>query len=132
MSNGYTLDELTAISGAHTIGFRAPAGGGPQPAPLTPTPFAFNTGGCPLVYGTASPACVASPCVYHLAGASSSDSGQRSTPLLPPLLTWPARCHLPPHRADYFQLVLNGAAPFRTDNVLGREPATQAVRAACQ
>lgn len=45
VQNGYTLTELVALSGAHTIGVRAPPPGtGPAPVPLTPTPTVFNTG----------------------------------------------------------------------------------------
>ena len=40
--NGYTLAELVALSGAHTIGFRRAPNGGRGRQQLSPTPFTFN------------------------------------------------------------------------------------------
>lgn len=53
LANGYTLDELVALSGAHSIGFRQTppvVGTPPSLLPLTSTPYTFNTG--------ARPACI--------------------------------------------------------------------------
>lgn len=41
MGNGYTVKELVALSGAHTVGFVRRGGGGRDP--MSPTPFSFNT-----------------------------------------------------------------------------------------
>ncbi|PRW56218.1 hypothetical protein C2E21_5015 [Chlorella sorokiniana] len=46
LANGYTLDELVALSGAHSIGFRQTppvAGTPPSLVPLTATPSSFDT-----------------------------------------------------------------------------------------
>jgi len=41
LTNGYSLKEMYALNGAHTIGFKRT--GGAQPRALDPSPFAFNT-----------------------------------------------------------------------------------------
>ena len=117
---GYTLAELAALSGAHTIGFqqrRDPAGGPPLLVPLTPTPNTFDQGGC------AGCACMlgvmgAVPC----AGCTICCL-DRQHPPQPPPYRLAAAVTLP---ADYFNLVLNGAAAFPTDNVLTSDPTTLA------
>lgn len=97
VQNGYSIEDLVALSGSHSIGFHA---GGKTP--MTKNPLAFN-GGARHTWRCAA----GRPPVS--CGAAQRDPHQ---PALPP------GPHHTPLLAEYFQLVLGGKAAFKSDNVL--------------